>query len=304
MTSVWNFSYTGSNQSVQLPSGCYKLEVWGAQGGGRDLEPNNTELGYGGKGGYSVGILCILEKTTLYAFVGGQGGIATTYQGQIAPGGFNGGALSYCDPRATSDPGSGGGGASDFRINSPSLYARVIVAGGGGGGGEDGDPGGFGGGIVSGAGNNYAAGQTSPGHGSQFGHGAYSCISGGKAGGGWYGGGSTNGTTTQCKTPQSSGDLDGGSGGSGYVYTRSTAHYYPQGCLLNPDYYLFEAKTIDGNQTFLDPYGIERIGNAGNGYARITKLNRTHWKFQFNNEINLLRFFLSLNPICINFNSK
>ena len=53
----------------------------------------------------------------------------------LAKGGFNGGGDAYGS--STSEPGNGGGGASDVRIGSNSLYARVIVAGGGGGAGED-----------------------------------------------------------------------------------------------------------------------------------------------------------------------
>ncbi|MCL2355099.1 MAG: glycine rich domain-containing protein, partial [Oscillospiraceae bacterium] len=41
-------------------------------------------------------------------------------------GGGHGGAFSY------SEPTGGGGGASDIRIGTNSLFARVIVAGGGG----------------------------------------------------------------------------------------------------------------------------------------------------------------------------
>ena len=49
-------------------------------------------------------------------------------KGPNNPGGFNGGG-------STNKYGGSGGGGTDIRINSTSLYARVIVAGGGGGSG-------------------------------------------------------------------------------------------------------------------------------------------------------------------------
>ena len=42
---AFNFEYTGTVQSVELPKGKYKLQCWGAQGG--------TNGGTGSKGGYS-----------------------------------------------------------------------------------------------------------------------------------------------------------------------------------------------------------------------------------------------------------
>ena len=86
----------------------------------------------GGKGGYSVGTLTILDAASIYLSVGGHGTHAQT--NHTATGGFNGGGsitgTSYSDYAVY--PGSGGG-ASDIRIGTDSLYARVIVAGGGGG---------------------------------------------------------------------------------------------------------------------------------------------------------------------------
>ena len=61
-------------------------------------------------------------------------------------------------------------------------------------------------------------------------------------------------------------------GGSGYVYTSSTASYYPSGCLLNSSYYLTNASTIAGNSSFPAPGGGNETGHTGNGYARITKI--------------------------------
>ena len=113
-----NFAYTGKAQSVTLEPGKYVLECWGAQGGYR------SNSSYGGKGGYSTGTLTLTQKTTIYIYVGGSGNSVTSASNSIYPGGFNGGGYRYNY--------KGGGGATDIRIGSASLYARVIVAGGGG----------------------------------------------------------------------------------------------------------------------------------------------------------------------------
>ena len=85
---------------------------------------------YSGKGGYSTGILNTPNPLDLYVYVGGIGQSSITGEAQ---GGFNGGGNGYAS--GDSEPGNGGGGATDIRIEIDSLYARLIVAGGGGGGG-------------------------------------------------------------------------------------------------------------------------------------------------------------------------
>lgn len=117
-----DFAYNGSvSNYTTMCRGKYTLTVWGAQGG-------NT----GGNGGYSTGVVNLNENMNLYIYVGGQGSKGST-------GGFNGGGT-------TGSGGGSGGGASDIRIGTDSLAARVIVAGGGGGGGW------FGGGAGASAG--------------------------------------------------------------------------------------------------------------------------------------------------------
>ena len=47
---VWTFNYTGSEQLFKIPAnGTYKIETWGAQGGG--TQP--------GDGGYAVGYVLL-----------------------------------------------------------------------------------------------------------------------------------------------------------------------------------------------------------------------------------------------------
>lgn len=302
---VMNFDYTGSVQTATLTPGRYKLECWGAQGG--NSNQSNGTYGNGGKGGYSTGILNVSTNTTIYITVGGQGqnGVLNTR----TAGGFNGGGDGY----GTNNfgVGGGGGGASDISLTSPvfshssyfinnirdtnSLLSRIIVAGGGGSAGYDvsnnAANGGAGGGTTGqdGLSNRVYHGtggkQTTFGTGgsseepnrysvqAKFGCGASASNSTDVApggGGGWYGGG------LHC---------DSAGGGSGYVYTPTTASNYPSGCLLNSAYYLSNAQTIAGNQSFSSPTGGTETGHSGNGYVRITKLTDVIYLTHANNDI-------------------
>lgn len=242
---ILDFTYTGSVQVVTLPKGKYTLECWGAQGGYRDSSS------YGGKGGKSYGILTLVKPTLLYIYVGGSGNTGGTN------GGFN-----------------GGGGASDIRIGTDSLYARVIVAGGGGSDGASDKKGMYGGGTSGGSSSeNYGTGgggtQTTGGTGGSGNDGTFgkggaglnrSSGYGGAGGGGWYGGGGAY--------PDSSGDDDrGGGGGSGFVWTGSNA---PTGYLLGTEYYLANAVTKAGNVSFGAVSTGKETGHGGNGHVRIT----------------------------------
>lgn len=62
--------------------------------------------------------------------------------------------------------------------------------------------------------------------------------------------------------------------GSGYTYTKENSTNYPEGCLLNSSYYLKNAETINGSQTFPAANGINiETGHIGNGHAKITQLD-------------------------------
>ena len=249
--------YSGRVETLVVPySHDYLLEVWGAQGG------NN-----GGKGGYSYGTIYLEAGTKLYLYAGGSG----------ASGGFNGGGSSKIGY---------GGGASDIRIGTDSLYSRVIVAGGGGGHGSDGCAvGGVGGGLRGGGGVNSGSCGTQAGSGTQteggnggiygsaigrvgdFGIGASAATVGGSyygggGGGGWYGGGS--GST--------SGWSNGGGGGSGFIYTAEYASSIEgnRSWLLDSSYYLENAETLMGSDTFTSPAGQNETGHTGNGFVRVS----------------------------------
>lgn len=265
---ILNFNYTGAVQSITLPKGIYTLECWGAQGGNRSQDSASATVTGSGLGGYSIGTLTLTQLTTCYIYVGGQGGMSSSTGNVKVEGGFNGGG--FASHESTGEPGNGGGGATDVRIAQDSLYARIIVAGGGGGSGEDNETGGYGGGETGGAGSGNTsltqASQTSGGTNS-FGFGlGGNTYNGGAGGGGWYGGASRYSVSSYS----TGSDSEGGGGGSGYVYTSSTAKNYPSGCLLNSSYYLTDAQTIAGNNSFVSPTGSSETGHSGNGYCRIT----------------------------------
>lgn len=267
---ILNFNYTGAVQSITLPKGTYKLECWSAQGGNGANGSSGLDSSSGapgGKGGYSMGTLLLPAKTQIYVYVGGKGGCITSSTNDYN-GGFNGGGSGGVSGSMSRS--GGGGGATDIRFEQDSLYARVIVAGGGGATswGPSNEYGDAGGGESSIAGSN-SPGLSNQTSGNAFGIGANAKASStsyninGAGGGGWYGGiSSTNSVGGGSKTH--------GGGGSGYVYTSSTAKNYPSGCLLNSSYYLSDAKTIAGNTSFTSPTGSSETGHSGNGYCRIT----------------------------------
>ena len=77
-------------------------------------------------------------------------------------------------------------------------------------------------------------------------------------------------------------DDGGAGGGSGWIFTESTYNTWKSGnstdannYLLknNPEYYLTNAQTIAGNNSFTAPGGSSETGHSGNGYARITAVD-------------------------------
>lgn len=213
---TYEFNYTGSEQTFTAQClGIYKIETWGAQGGGT---VNDSIIG--GYGAYASGEIELLENGKLYINVGGQGGISTS--NTVLNGGYNGGgnARSYGSSYSF---GSGGGAThiatssgllKDLKDNKNSV---IMVAAGGGGGGSyytsQGNSGTSGGGVYSkGITNgNTTTGATKIGPGSGykgqggFGYGAtLGNEYGPGAGSGYYGGGADS-------------DEWGATGGSSYV---------------------------------------------------------------------------------------
>ena len=270
---ILNYDYTGAVQSVTLPKGTYKFEVWGAQGGNA-----NATYALGGRGGFASGIITLNKKEEIFIYVGQSGPVPTS--AGISKPAFNGGGYGNMSSTTGSGRVASGGGASDIRIGTDSLFARVIVAGAGGGsgyystsqhcnggvgGGETGGDGkyyssssyamqGYGATQTEGGGNGY---NTSNNYGSfgQGGNDVTASRAGGGGGGGWYGG--------------ADGYYAGGGGGSGFVWTGLNA---PSGYLLGSEYYLTDASTIAGNTSMPSTSGGTETGHTGNGYARITAI--------------------------------
>lgn len=242
---ILNFDYTGTVQTVTLPKGTYKLECWGAQGG-YSSSNSGIEVGMGGKGGYSAGTITLNQKTLIYIYTGGVGSISGNGK---ADGGFPNGGSSWA---SSTSEGAGGGGGSSSENSLTTKY----------GGGTTG------GSSASG----YGATQTAAGTNGSFGQGGSATTSGtnynygsGGGGGGWYGGGA-------CSDYSDSTNYRGyNGGGSGYVYTSATAANYPSGNYVNSSYYLTNAQTIAGNQSFKSPDGTNETGHTGNGFCRITR---------------------------------
>lgn len=250
--------------------------MYGAQGG-------SYYNGNGGMGGFASGIINIMQKTTGFIFIGGEG-TANPSDGE-QKGGYNGGGNGQKRTSGYQTYGAGGGGATDIRIIGDSFNDRIIVAGGGGGSGhgsgETGqnsysynNKGGSGGGIEGGIGtvnndwiiwtaynpstqHNVGKGsrrdyRTDPG----FGYGGNNTYIGSSnaaaagGGGGWFGG-------------DAAGALGfSGAGGSGYVLTSSSNK--PQGYrTFSPDYYFNYAELISGVR-------------QGNGMAQIKVISKLY----------------------------
>ena len=145
------FSYVGRVIPLLLQQGRYKFEAYGASGGcgsssstsakledGSDCISSEIVEKYGGNadcklisstsgaGGYISGTISFLFPVKLYLYIGGQG----KYGRNSQPGGFNGGGSTHYN---TNTPAGSGGGATDFRLFSDTLFHRILVAGGGGG---------------------------------------------------------------------------------------------------------------------------------------------------------------------------
>jgi len=261
---VATFAYCGACQTVTLPwYGTYKLQVWGAAGGGWGNHAATP-------GGYSYGNKTLDASSPLFVCVGGTGlgagvGSLNSYNG--------GGANSH----------GGGGGATHIAtrtgvLSSLSSYKSsvIIVAGGGGSNGMQSAGlngtttchGGFGGGatggwaqgstvisyLLSNVRYNTDVGATQDRTGLQgiqggFGKGANGIGWGGCGGGGWYGGSAGGGNGLS--------EDSGGGGGSGYVGGCESPANTLQG-------------TIWGNTTFESFSGGTEKGHIGNGNAKIT----------------------------------
>ena len=278
---VWNYDYTGGEQTFTVPiTGTYKLKVWGAQGGSYS---SNYPGGYGA---YSVGTIALKQGGKIYINVGGIGGGNGNHVTQI--GGYNGGGTATIDSDWHTRQSSGGGlthisffsGALKY-MNLSELQNLLLVAGGGGGSAANAvimpTIGGSGGGYIGGSGENYSESTTINGTGyggtqttspipqygsgvkeqyysiGGFGYGADGIYAGG--GGGFYGG---------------SVSVSSAGGGSGYIgntLLTEKAMY----CYNCPESNEVSTKTI--STTCVDSNPTAACAKSGNGYAKITLLS-------------------------------
>jgi len=235
------YTYTGTQQTFQIPPGVHQVTVTAiGASGGDGIGGGATPGGLGGVGGVAKGTLTVSPGSMLYVEVGGAGGKAS--DNSHGTGGFNGGGTGGTGGAG----GGGGGGASDVRTvsdtTSATLASRLIVAGGGGGGGESptpeggsggaaGAPGGKGGSVSTrgwtqqGGDGGGAGTQTQGGAGGAVGSYSGSLAENpGKPGlSGGLGTGGDGGTIYADGGGGGGGYYGGGGGGSGgYVVTRAT----------------------------------------------------------------------------------
>ena len=227
---VEEFNYSGGEEQYIVPStGLYKLETWGAQGGGYLAVADNY-------GAYATGVAYLEIGTTLYINSGGAGSSyagarvnyswsATGSVNQTIPGGYNGGGDAYIG--ANDQFVNSGGGATHIALVSGELKNLsahkndgeiLLVAAGGGsrggwkngsyyngvntaGGFQSNDVGSYCSGCVD---KRYdMKGKATQTSGYAFGQGAGGSV--GSGGGGYYGG-AYGGTSTMS-----------GAGGSSYI---------------------------------------------------------------------------------------
>ncbi len=134
----YDFDYTGEEQEfLAVRNGNYKIETWGAQGGG------NTTY-QGGTGAYASGVIYLNSGDKLHVNVGGSGILNASTSGSFnyLTGGYNGGGNSTVggDPNGYSAGGGSGGGATHIAKVSGLLSTLennkddiIIVSAGGGG---------------------------------------------------------------------------------------------------------------------------------------------------------------------------
>ena len=220
------YSYTGSLQTLSVPTGITQMEawMWGAGGGGG----NKSTWGHGyagGAGGFAYGKINTTSISTLAIVVGGGGEGAPTSHQNVVAGGYGGGGNTE---RGSSNTYVGAGGGLSGIFNGSYTHSNsILIAGGGGGGGcaltaNGGGPdtGGAGGGTTGQAGEyggsrshaNSGYGGTQSAGGASDGAALQGAVGDGGgqagAGGGYYGGG--HGTYDSID------DQPGSGGGSGY----------------------------------------------------------------------------------------
>ena len=270
--SVIKYTTLGDYTFTVLKDGLYKLEAWGAQGGG-------TGSYVGGYGAYATGNIVLKNGQVLYISVGGKGNLSLSAGSStvVITGGYNGGGNGTRGGDGDySVSGGSGGGATHIATKSGLLSTLsgsedsiLIVSSGGGGAGVNSfnlsafaHAGGHGGGIIG----NSASGESgtcTPGSqttGSKFGAGGnYTTLTHGAAGGG---GGYYGGTGGGVNSP--------GCGGSSYIGNSLLTEKYMY-CYNCTESSVESTKTISTTSHSNTP--TENYAKEGDGAVRITFLN-------------------------------
>lgn len=274
------WKYTGKVETFTAPEKCdYKLECWGAQGGGI-IDQGKVTPAKGG--GYSYGTLKNVGKgKQLFVCVGGQG-TAGVRNLKNASGGYNGGGKGGYGVKNAKDQillsGGGGGGATHIALSAGLLtqfvdkYQTQLLIVAGGAAGYSNVPNNntninaaYGGGVNGGPGMNtvtnatYTVAGQKPtrerfGKGQDGRNGITGTNNGGEGNSG--GGGGFCGGYSDQRTGSNTNGIGGG--GSGYVNTSL----------------LVDATTIAGNQQILKPNGVVETGHLSHGEAVITWLGK------------------------------
>ena len=251
------FDYTGGEQTFIVPTtGKYKIELWGAQGYSSES-----------KGAYTYGEIKLNKNDKFYIYVG-QGNYSSKNSTS-----FNGGT-------GTSN-GYSGGGATDIRLQTgdtwktfESLKSRIMVAAGSGSGSGNSTVNLGYGGILAGSDGNGSKGgtQTSAGKGSYLTAG-FGYSNGGCSGGnGYYAGGGAScssgagGGSSYISGYEGCDSISESSTENNIVHTGQSIHY--------SKLFFSNSKIIAGNEEMPTHDGTSTmIGNAGNGYAKITLIS-------------------------------
>lgn len=258
------YDCTENVQTFVAPrDGSYKVELWGAQGGGGAY--NSAVTRAGGNGAYTSGVISLNKGEELYIYVGGKGIDGTS----TSAGGYNGGGNGGIDSSDGDDSGGGGGGSTDIRYNGTSINDRIMVAAGGGGAAR------YGTGYVAGALTLNNVTQTSGNAFYQGAAGTNNSNGMGGGGGGYYGG------KTRSNGYGSYGGSSYISGHVGSVAITSSTNTNPKtGCAdgttdVTCSYHysgkIFEqTQMIAGNSSMPSTNGETETGHVGNGYAKIS----------------------------------
>ena len=308
----WVYSYTGASQTFSAPEvATYKVECWGAQGGG------NSSYS-GGNGGYASGNLTLSTSRQLYIYVGQQGEsfdtktVTTSYWYSSGDGGIN---FENCGISNTVIYNNGGyavqirgmwnypgGGSTDIRVTNGnwndfnSLKSRIMVASSGGGAityfysfsgvaagtingkngiqnGEDG--------ITAQAGTQNKKGNDGTGRhmnsNSNLGFGVvqYVKISMGGSGNGYYCGGLGNHGYSTTGTGATGSSFISGYPGCNAISENSTENNIVHTGQPNhySGYVFSNAVMKAGNESMPSPSGGTETGHSGNGCAIITQVS-------------------------------